>query len=629
MPGEHLGLLLAAIALASITCQWIAWRLRLPAILFLLGTGMLAGPVTGLINPDQLFGDLLFPMISLSVAVILFEGSLTLDIEEIRGLGTVVRRLVTLGALITWGIIALSAHSLLGFTWEISLLFGALVVVTGPTVIVPMLRTVRPNATVSSILRWEGIVIDPIGALLSVLVYEFILSSALSGDGWASTLLVFGKVVATGLILGFATGYAMGEILRRHLLPEYLHNLATLALVFGAFTLSNTLAHESGLLAVTVMGMVMSNMRGVHMREILNFKESLSILLISGLFILLAARIDFSQFMVLGWGALFVLLVLQFIARPLAVLVATAGSTLSWNERAILSWIGPRGIVAAAVSAVFALRMEQAGYPDAALLVPLTFALIVGTVVLQSATASPLAKWLKVTEPEPAGFLIIGANSVARAIAQALRRRDIRVLLTDSNWEHISAARMEGLPVYFGNPVSDHADRHLDLVGIGRVLGLSPQRELNVIASMRYKRDFGANRVYVLLTSQDKRNSDKHQVGLEHRGFTMFSDEMTYSKFASQLAKGHEIRSTRLSDEFDFSAYQIRYPACVPLFAINHKGHLEAFVAGGTMHPLSGWTVISLLPPAATATSLSEEGLKQEISERYDALLSPIITLNN
>lgn len=607
MPGEHMGPLLAAIAIASIACQWIAWRVRLPAILFLLGAGMLAGPVTGLINPDQLFGDLLFPMVSLSVAVILFEGSLTLDLDEIKGLGTVVRRLVTVGAMITWGVVALSAHHLLGFPWDISLLFGALVVVTGPTVIVPMLRTVRPNATVSSILRWEGIVIDPIGALLAVLVYEFILSSTLSEAGWASTLLVFGKVVGVGLILGLTSGYAMGEVLRRHLLPEYLHNLATLALVFGAFSLSNILAHESGLLAVTVMGMVMANMRGVHMREILNFKESLSVLLISGLFILLAARVDFSQFALLGWGAVLVLLVLQFIARPLAVLVATAGSTLNWRERAILSWIGPRGIVAAAVSALFALRMEQAGYPDAELLVPLTFAIIIGTVVLQSATASPLAKWLKVTEPEPTGFLVVGANSVARAIAQALRRRDIRVLLTDSNWENISAARMEGLPVYFGNPVSDHADRHLDLVGIGRVLGLSPQRELNVIASMRYKRDFGANRVYVLLTSQDKRGSDKHQVGLEHRGYTLFSEDMTYSKFASQLARGHEIRSTRLSDEFDFSAYRARYPECVPLFAMDHKGQLEAFVSGGSMRPVAGWTVISLLPPAPTATASSTE----------------------
>jgi NhaP-type Na+/H+ or K+/H+ antiporter len=514
---------------------------------------------------------------------------------------------VTIGALITWGVIALSAHHLLAFPWDISLLFGALVVVTGPTVIVPMLRTVRPNATVSSILRWEGIVIDPIGALLAVLVYEFILSTTLSEAGWASTLFVFGKVVGVGLILGFTSGYAMGEVLRRHLLPEYLHNLATLALVFGAFSFSNTLAHESGLLAVTVMGMVMANMRGVHMREILNFKESLSVLLISGLFILLAARIDFSQFALLGWNALIVLLVLQFIARPLAVLVSTAGSTLNWRERAILSWIGPRGIVAAAVSALFALRMEQAGYADASLLVPLTFAIIIGTVVLQSATASPLAKWLKVTEPEPTGFLMVGANSVARTIAQALRRHDIRVLLTDSNWENISAARMEGLPVYFGNPVSDHADRHLDLVGIGRVLGLSPQRELNIIASMRYKRDFGANRVYVLLTSQDKRSSDKHQVGLEHRGFTLFSEDMTYSKFASQLARGHEIRSTRLSEEFDFSAYRARSPECIPLFAIDHKGQLEAFVANGNMRPGAGWTVISLLPPASTAAVLTPE----------------------
>ncbi len=287
----------------------------------LLLTGIVAGPLTGFIRPDELFGDLLFPIVSLGVAVILFEGSLTLKLHEIKGLEGVVRNLVTIGALITWAIIAVATHYMLAFTWELSFLFGALVVVTGPTVITPLLRTMRPTANLANILRWEGIIIDPLGALLAVLVYGVIISGQEH-----QTLLVFSTIVLTGGMIGAAGAYALATILRRHLMPEYLHNVATLVLVLGIFTLSNTLQHESGLLAVTVMGMMLANMKHVPMEDILNFKESLTVLLISILFIVLAARIEFSQFMELGWASLAVFAVILLIARPATVLASTFGS---------------------------------------------------------------------------------------------------------------------------------------------------------------------------------------------------------------------------------------------------------------------------------------------------------------
>lgn len=593
---EHSIVALAGIGLLAIVCQWFAWWVKLPAILFLLIGGIVAGPVLGWLNPDALFGDLLFPMVSLSVAVILFEGSLTLRFDEIRGLERVVRRLVTSGVLITWLIGTLATRLLLDFSWSLSFLFGALTVVTGPTVIVPMLRTVRPNARLANILRWEGIVIDPVGALLAVLVFEFIVSGR-GTTAFGHTLLSFGRLIGAGVLVGVASGYALGTILRRHWMPDYLHNVATLTLVFGAFAMSDALQSESGLLAVTIMGIWLANMKDVPVEDILDFKESLSVLLISGLFILLAARIDFGLAGQLGWAALGVLAVLQFVARPIKVLVSTWGSALTWRERVLLGWIAPRGIVAAAVAALFAIRLPHDIYSGAPLLVPMTFLVIVGTVVLQSATARALAVWLDVAEPEPKGFLIIGANSAARAIAKALDEQGFRTLLTDTSWDNIRAARMEGLSTYYGNPVSQHADRHLDLVGIGRMLCLSPHKETNALATMRYRGEFGSGNLYLLQNATDKDDNQKTRVLVAPGTKIAFGADVTYPKLASLLSQGAEIHNTGLTESFDFHSYQSEYSnKAIPLFALTPKGRLQPFYVGHKITPSQDWSIIGLIP---------------------------------
>ncbi len=589
---------LAGIGLMASVCQWLAWRVKLPAILFLLLTGILAGPVTGWLQPDLLFGDLLFPMVSLSVALILFEGSLTLKLEEIRGVGEVVRKLLTTGLLITWLVGTLATHWLLGFSLSLSFLFGAVIVVTGPTVIVPMLRTVRPNARIANILRWEGIIIDPFGALLAVLVFEFIVSSTTTGGGLGHVIGIFSLTLITGTVIGACCGYLFGLLLRHHMLPEYLHNVATLSLVLAVYAFSNTIAEESGLLAVTITGAWLGNMRQVDTEDILNFKESLSVLLISGLFIILAARVEFSQIITLGWGALGVLLAIQFIARPLKVFTSTLGSSLNWRERALIGWIAPRGIVAAAISALFAIRLETLGFEQAPLIVPLTFIIIIGTVVLQSATARPLAHLLKVAEPATKGLLIIGANKVARAIAKALREQGFDTILVDTYWENIREARMEGLRTFYGNPVSDHADRQLELVGIGRMLGLSPHKELNLLSILRYQREFGKNAVYRLSVAADDNKASKTSVTTQQGGRVLFDDEMTYPKLAGLVSRGAEIRATTLGDEFSFEDYREKHGRnAIPLFALNTKGELRIFVADDKLKPASGWTIMSIIRP--------------------------------
>jgi NhaP-type Na+/H+ or K+/H+ antiporter len=592
---EHTVLTIAGIGVVTIACQWFAWWVKLPAILFLLLAGILAGPVTGWLRPDDLFGDLLFPFVSLSVAVVLFEGSLTLRFADIRGLERVVRRMVTSGLLVTWAVGAFASYRLLGFAVELAVLFGAFIVVTGPTVIVPMLRTVRPNVHISNILRWEGIVIDPIGALLAVLVFEFIISGQ-GGDALGHTLWSFARIIAVGLLFGIASGQLMGLALRHHWLPQYLHNVAVLALVFAVFALSNAVEAEAGLLAVTVMGMWLANMPRVSVTHILDFKESLSLLLISTLFVVLAARIDFTQLQQLGWAALGVLAAIQFVARPLKIALATRGSSLSWRERALLAWIAPRGIVAAAVAALFSLKLQAAGYAQAELLVPLTFLVIIGTVVLQSATAGTLARALGVAEPEASGFLIVGANRVARVIAKALQKRGYASLLCDTTWANISAARMHGLSAFYGSAVSEYADRRLDLVGLGRLLALSPQQEANVLAVHRYRREFDEKHLYAL--AAEAAGSGSKQAAPLPAGYVAFGADVTFTRLSEALAAGAEIRETSLTESFDFDAYYRKYyKRAIPLFAIDPKGQLQVFTADTRIKPGPEWTLLSLVEP--------------------------------
>ena len=586
---------IASIGVLGIACQWFAWWVRIPSILFLLTAGILAGPVLNLLNPDVLFGNLLFPFISLSVAVILFEGSLTLKFEDIRGHGKTVSNLVTIGALITWVIIGYSTYRLLNLPIELAFLFGAVVVVTGPTVIIPMLRTVRPNSKVANVLRWEGIVIDPLGALLAVLVFDFIISGQ-QNNALGTIFLTFGKIIFSGFIIGFVFGWLLGELLRKQYIPQYLRNIFTLISVFAVFVLSEMIESESGLLAVTIMGITMANMKDMDIDNILDFKESLSVLLISALFIVLAARIELHELIHAGWPAIVLLGIIILIARPVSVFVSSIGSDLSFNEKLMIAWIGPRGIVAAAISALFALRLEDAGYSEAVLLVPLTFVIIIGTVVIQSTTAQHIAEFLKVREPSPTGLLIIGAGNVARAIGKELQSHGFKTLITDSTWENIRLARMDGLETYFGNPVSEHADRNLNLSGLGKLLAMSGRLNLDTLACLRFKSEFGANNVYELKTTREKHTEDKHIVSTKHRGYELFSEDTDYGNLAYRLRNQAEIKSTQLSDEFTFEQYLKKYEGgIVPMFAIDDKQRLHVFVANGEMQPEPGWTIIAMI----------------------------------
>ncbi|MFT4800215.1 MAG: NhaP-type Na+/H+ or K+/H+ antiporter [Candidatus Azotimanducaceae bacterium] len=591
-----IALVLSLVLLLALGCQWLAWRVQVPAILFLLLAGLALGPGTGFLNPDEMFQELLMPIVSLSVAIILFEGSLSLKIAEVRELGTVVQRMVTIGALLLWVMVAGATYLIFGFPMEISALFGALMVVTGPTVIVPMLNSVRPTSKIANALRWEGIIIDPIGALFAVVTYEFIVALSIGESALARSLLIFGETVMTGMLTGIIGGYTLGYLLKHHLLPEYLQSMATLAILLAVFSVSNVLHHESGLLAVTVMGMYLGNQKDLNIAHILNFKENLTVLLISLLFILLAARIDFAQLLDLGWQPVLILVVIQLIARPLKVWICTLGSDFNWRERALLAWIAPRGIVAAAISAIFAERLLALGYEDAAYLVPLTFWIIIGTVVLQSATAKPLAFLLGVMEPPRKGYLIVGANAFARQVAVCVQEAGYRAVVTDSNWDNIRLARMAGLETYYGNPVTEHAERYLDLSGLGGLLLASPYRDVNAMAAVHFRSTFGANKIYGLNNGLDNGNA-KFQLNQDYVGRKVFDESLSYSKLASLTAKKHSIRFTTLSETFNWEAYREKNSVQNVIFTAPAEGELTPWIPAEDNKPGPGSRIFSLQEP--------------------------------
>ncbi|WP_408646892.1 cation:proton antiporter [Vibrio aphrogenes] len=592
MQNIDVGLMLAAVGLVGLACQWLAWRMKLPAILFLLIAGFIIGPITHIFQPNEMFGDLLFPLISLAVGVILFEGSLTLNFKEIREVNRTVINIVTIGALVTWALTSVFTHYLLDFSWPLALLFGSLTVVTGPTVVVPLLRTVRPKAKLANILRWEGILIDPIGALFIVMVYEFIVSSS-----ELHSLHVFGLILLIGIVLGALAGMLLAHVLRQRLLPEYLQPFAVLTLVLGVFSISNSLESESGLLAVTVMGMWLANAKGVKIQSILHFKENLTILLISGLFLMLSARMELDDFAALGVAAGVLFVAIQLLSRPIAIFVATIGSSLSFKEKAFIAWVAPRGIVAASISSLFAIKLVDAGVEGASLLVPLTFMVIVGTVVLQSITARPLANLLNVSEPSPRGYLIVGANDVGRTIAMALQKYGYRIVITDSNWEYIRKARMQGLETYYGNPISSHAEEYLDLIGIGNLISVTPDKHFNIVVARYFMNEFSERRVFFLNGRNKENEHEKHRVVEEKHGRVFLGDDVGYKKLASLINQGAEIKHTRLTNEFKWQDYVMKYVDGhrIPLFTVDPKGNIHILSNDSTHTTEAGWTVVSLI----------------------------------
>jgi NhaP-type Na+/H+ or K+/H+ antiporter len=589
---EEILLGLAAVVALGISAQWLAWRTKLPAILVLLIFGIVAGPITGLIDPDHLMGGLLQPFVSISVAIILFEGGLSLSMSEFRKIGGVVIKLITIGILITWAVAAIAAYYFLELGIEIAVLFGAILIVTGPTVIIPLLRQVHPTEKASSIIKWEGIVNDPIGAMMAVLVFEIIIAGGFQNiSGKAGLVMV--TTIIDGTFFGALGAGIIYLMLKKHWIPDYLQNPITLATVVVIFTLSNLLQHESGLLAVTVMGLLLANQKTVRIKHILEFKENLQVLLISTLFILLASRLKIDDLAYFNLNSALFLAALFFVVRPASIYLSTIKSNLNFREKTFIAWMAPRGIVAAAISAIFALRLEQEGYAEAGQLVPYTFIVIIATVTIYGLTAKPVARLLGVAKPEPHGVIFLGAHDWSKMLALKLQELGFKVLIADSNWDNISVARKSGLATYYGNILSEYAMDEIDIDGIGILMALTPNDEVNALACLRFSEEFGTSAVFQLAqsaASNRRQNDTSEYIG----GRTLFSNDLNFAKIHDFMKQNITVSVIEITSDFTFKDYQnLYFDNSIPIFVLQGE-IVMPFSHDNPPSPQIGDSIISL-----------------------------------
>ena len=558
----------------------------MPAILPLILIGLLVGPIatlytedgTKLIEPiwngkNGLFpGDGLYYFVSLAISIILFEGGLTLKRSEVANVGPVITKLITLGTLVTFIAAGLAAHFIFELSWQMSFLFSALIIVTGPTVITPILRNIPLKKDISAVLKWEGILIDPIGALVAVLVFEFI--SVGEGQAYTKTAMVeFGKILLFGSTFGFTFAHALAFAIKRNFIPHYLLNVVSLSVVLLVFVESDIFAHESGLLAVVVMGMVMGNMNLPNIKELLYFKESLSVLLISILFILLAANINISDMeLIFSWKTALLFAVIVFIVRPLGVFLSTRGSTLKLNEKLFIGWVGPRGIVAAGIASLFGSKLLAKGEPGAEYITPLVFMIVLGTVLLNATTARLFARMVGVFLKHSEGILIIGASKASRLIGNYLRNNNRHVVLIDNNPSNIEHAKKLGLEAMTANIYSDSLTDNIELNDVGYLLAMTGNSDINSYAIDKFSEQFGENGAFRLV-SADELNSPESvpKEGL----FSLTDDFIKLTEAVRKYPAIHEI-PLKGSEHFIHLITKAREDEeIVPLFLKQPDGRLD------------------------------------------------------
>lgn len=595
---------MASVLALGVFAQWIAWRLKLPAIVLLLAFGLALGQIDGGDDSAQT-NDSFFAMVSLAVGIILFEGGLTLNFREIRETRGVVLRLVTVGLLISWVLASVLAYYVAGFSLRMAVLLGALLTVSGPTVILPLLRHVQPVRRVGSLAKWEGVINDPIGAVLAALVFEVVLHGAHEKVAETS-IYSLGVTLLVALSLCAVTAWALLLCLRRYWVPDFLQNPLILGLVLVVYALSNSIQPESGLVTVTVLGLVLANQSKVKLQHVVAFKENLRVLLISTLFIVLASRLELGSAALasVGWRVPLFVALLILLVRPVAVFLSTIGSPLDLRERAFLAWIHPRGIVAAAVSSLFALEITKSLGPEdplsqeADLFVLTTFMVIVGTVLVYGLTLAPLARRLGVSGENPQGILFAGASPAVREIANAVQVEGYSVLLVDTNPRNIAAARMAGLPVSYASIGSEFVHEEVDLGGIGRLLAMTPNDEVNTLAAMGLSERFGWAEVYQVAFDGTK-NEKRQNVGAYRKARILFAQPTTVSELEKRLKNGSVVKKTTISEDFTMDDFRARYgETAVPLFTMTEGGELVVATSDREVSAKAGQKLIALVDEA-------------------------------
>ncbi|WKA54152.1 cation:proton antiporter [Planococcus shixiaomingii] len=587
----------------GILSQWIAWRLQLPAIVLMSISGLLAGPLLGIIHPAESFGDLFGPFISLAVAIILFEGSLNLNFKEIKGFNKPVWRIVTLGAFIAWIAGSLAAHYMAGLSWAVAFVIGGLFIVTGPTVILPMLRQSKLASRPAAILKWEGIVVDPFGALLALFAFQFVLFAR--GDETAAAFGLFFLASLFAALLGVAAGRLMGWMFEKGLVPEYLKSPMVFAVVLLVFAVSDMVMHETGLLAVTAMGMMMANMQISSINDMRHFKENISVLLISSIFVMLTASIPLDILIsIFNWRIIAFVLTMLFIVRPLSVWLSTIGTDMTVQEKTLVGWIAPRGIVALTVSGYFASTLLNEGFQDAELLTALTFALVLATVVAHGFTIGWLSRKLGLASSAEPGIIIVGASKFATMLATALQDMNKNVLIIDAAWARLQEARLKGIPTYAGEILSEHTEYEMDLRLYDTMLAATDIDAYNSLVVSNFVPELGRGKLYQTALQV----GDPTVFHSSLSGRNLFGDEWNILELESKLEQGYTIRKTPLTAQYTYEDFKNRWiPDTIPLFVKRVQGHIEFFTSDNVVEPKPGDIVVSFSPIAYQQGRIQEK----------------------
>ena len=543
------------IGVLGVGAQWFAWRLNLPAIVLMSVAGLVVGPVLGVIHPEQDFGEFYRPMIAVAVAVILFEGGLSLKFDEIKGsVSAGVMRLVFPGVPIAWALGAATCHYIAGLSWPVSVLFAGILVVTGPTVITPLLRQARLSQRPSALLKWEGIINDPIGALLAVIVYEYVVSQETGHTAFEiAGSLVLGTLLSVGL--GILLGYYTAVSFRRGWVPEYLKPAALLALVLVCFEIPNLVQEEAGLLAVTAMGVTMANTKMPSINQIRHFKENIAVLFISGIFVILTANLDMATIKAaFNWQTLSFVAVMLLVVRPLSVFISTIGTDLKFAERLLVAWIAPRGIVAVAVSSFFAVKLIEQGFVDAQAMIPLTFAMVFVTVVLHGFTMAPFGKWLGLASSAKPGFLIVGSSNWSVALATKISELDIPVIVADDSWRALRKARQAGLETYYGEILSEVTEHHIDLNQYGYLLAVGGNEAHNALVCTDLAPEMGRAKIFQI-SSRGHEENERKAMSFALQGQTFLKSASGLDELIKKQYNGWVFQTTKLTAEYPPEKY--------------------------------------------------------------------------
>ncbi len=576
-----------------IGCQWLAWRFKLPAIVLLSIVGLILGPVLHLLDPVSTFGPSLRTIISIAVAIILFEGGLGLRFKELKEMRRAVLQMVLIGAPLGWVLTASACHYIAGISLPVSIVFGGILVVTGPTVILPLLRQARLQPRAAAVLKWEGIVNDPLGALFAVVAFEYFTSPTLQNEPVVGfTVLILRIVVIAAL--SYLTGRSVMWVFHRGHIPEFLKQPAVLVLVLLTYSMANLLQDEGGLIAVTVLGITLANSDLRNLDEMRRFKEYLSLLLVSLVFILITATLRWTDVALLDWRAGVFIAVLLLILRPLTVMLSTVNSGMTREELLFVGWIAPRGIVCAAVSGLFGPQLIAHGYADADVMIPLAFAIVFATVIGHGFTLRPWGRKLGLVYHRISGLLMVGCNPFTVELAQRLQELNIPVLLADSDWHQLRLARQAGVPLHYGEVLSEDASLKLEIERFGTLLVASENPAYNALVAAHFAHIIGTENLYRIAVNAP--SPDDNKASTATLRVQPLLKGLLHDDLLTKIRAGWKIKTVRVSEEFTFRAFMEVNVEAVPILSLTDRG-ITLYGQTHDQPAESGHTLIVLVPP--------------------------------